>query len=118
MKNVKNVAPMTLKKDLFSRATIAFAGLVGSSHVFAAADPLTDAGGIFQRGGTLAITALAAVVVIVSVWVIISSMVQVARDRKTWGEVIGAVIGAGVVALVVGGLATFAVTQIAAIAAP
>lgn len=115
MKKVKNVASMIDKKNWFGKSAIVFAGLIGSNHVLAAADPLAEAGTLFQRGGTLLITALAAAVVIVAAAVIISSLMQVARDRKSWGEVIGAVVGSGVIALVVVGLAAFAVTQIAAI---
>ncbi len=116
MKRFKQVWSSGRHNHWIAQVVLGFAALVGTQQVWAQ-DALADASGLFQRGATLAITVLAAAVVIVSVWVIIASMMQVARDRKTWGEVVGAVIGAGVIALVVGGLATFAVTQITAITA-
>lgn len=121
MKTVNGVYANVCKAAHANWVALVPLGVVASisSHpVWAqATDPLTEAEGFFQRGMGLAITGAGAFVVLICIAVIIASLMQVARERKSWGEVMGSVVGAGVIALVVVGLTAFAVTQTAAISA-
>ncbi len=76
---------------------------------------LGEIGKFFSQGATLLVALLAFGVVAVAGYVIVSSLIQVSRERRTWGEVMGNVIGAGVVALIVAVIASYANELIPAI---
>lgn len=69
-----------------------------------AEDILAEAGTALQGGMTLVVQVMGAIVLLIVIYVVVSNLAAVARDRKNWGDVMGAVIGGAVVALVIGGL--------------
>ena len=96
-----------------SVATLAFYAV--GTHTVYAQDAITAAADTFKTGLTLTVNVLAALVVVASIVVIVMKLFAVAKDRATWAEVAWSVIGAAVIAVVIGGLAAAAAPLIAAI---
>ncbi|MDC0434761.1 hypothetical protein OAM69_03870 [bacterium] len=107
-------------KNFVNAVTSKFTAIVALAFTFIAATTpamagtiLTDVGTTIGTGATLAVQLISVGVAIGAGYVIVTALIDVSRGRKPWGEVAGSIIGAGIVALIVGLFAASADTFIA-----
>ena len=90
-----------------ARFVAAVSLLIASTHA-SATDILTTVAQTFGTGAGIALNLISAGVFLGAGYVIVTSLMDVSRGRKPWGEVAGSVIGAGIIAIIVGALVALA----------